>query len=269
MSPVQPAARHTLQQELEWGWDASGHLCHLPFCPYSSVPQLRDSSGPLPGPHPWEKKPLPWAAAHTALSSGSGRSLLHETFHLWKRIAPWGFKIQLKVARAQLKRFSNTRALWFTVNASRHPKEMELGEIVVAERPGERQLYAEQKPRAQDLLGRSRNCIHQVFEYLTGEMKEYGEWMKSEWKDVLGALWLERASWEHPYCQQYFQCWGTRRGAISSLRQSRGGTVQAHCKLLVFSPKSFYPREGDLTASPCHYHGCRHNSAQAKHIFYT
>lgn len=57
---------------------------------------------------------------------------------------------------------------------------MELGEIVVAERPGERQLYAEQKPRAQELLGRSRNRIHQVFEYLTGEMKEYGEWMKSE-----------------------------------------------------------------------------------------
>ncbi|NXD85273.1 UT2 protein, partial [Halcyon senegalensis] len=57
---------------------------------------------------------------------------------------------------------------------------MELGEIIVAERPGERQLYAKQKPRAQDLLGRSGNRIHQVFGYLTGEMKEYGEWMKNK-----------------------------------------------------------------------------------------
>lgn len=81
---------------------------------------------------------------------------------------------------------------------------MELGEIVVAEHPSERQLYSEQKPRAQDLLGRSRNRIHQVFEYLTGEMKEYGEWMKSEWKDVPGALWLERASWEHLYANSTF-----------------------------------------------------------------
>ena len=71
---------------------------------------------------------------------------------------------------------------------------MELGEIVVAECPSERQLYTEQKPRAQDLLGRSGNRIHQVIEYLTGEMKEYGEWMKSKQRDVFGALWLGRAS---------------------------------------------------------------------------
>lgn len=72
---------------------------------------------------------------------------------------------------------------------------MELGEIVVADRPGERQLYADQKPRAQDLLGRSGNRIHQVFGYLTGEMKEYGEWMKSKQRDMFGALWLGRSSW--------------------------------------------------------------------------
>lgn len=87
---------------------------------------------------------------------------------------------------------------------------MELGEVIVAERAGERQLYTEQKPRAQDLLGRSGNRIHQVFGYLTGEMKEYGEWMKSKQKDNPGAFWLGRASWEHLHCQQYFQCWGTR-----------------------------------------------------------
>ncbi|XP_052634507.1 urea transporter 2-like [Harpia harpyja] len=71
---------------------------------------------------------------------------------------------------------------------------MELGEIVVAEHPGERQLYAEQKPRAQDLLGRSRNRIHQVFEYLTGEMKEYGEWMKNKPLMVQLVDWILRGT---------------------------------------------------------------------------
>ncbi|XP_069631012.1 urea transporter 2 [Haliaeetus albicilla] len=71
---------------------------------------------------------------------------------------------------------------------------MELGEIVVAERPGERQLYAEQKPRAQDLLGRSRNRIHQVFEYLTGEMKEYGAWMKNKPLMVQLVDWILRGT---------------------------------------------------------------------------
>lgn len=67
---------------------------------------------------------------------------------------------------------------------------MELGEIVVADHPSERQLYTEQKPRAYDLLGRSINRIHQVFGYLTGEMKEYGEWMKSKQRDMFGTLCL-------------------------------------------------------------------------------
>ncbi|NXW18536.1 UT2 protein, partial [Circaetus pectoralis] len=71
---------------------------------------------------------------------------------------------------------------------------MELGEIVAAERPGERQLYAEQKPRAQDLLGRSGNQIHQVFEYLTGEMKEYGEWMKNKPLMVQLVDWILRGT---------------------------------------------------------------------------
>jgi len=93
---------------------------------------------------------------------------------------------------------------------------MELGEIVVAERPSETQLYAEQMPRTQDLLGRSRNQIHQVVGYLTGEMKEYGEWMKSKQSDMSGAFWLGRARWEHLYCQQHFQCWGTRQGRTAA-----------------------------------------------------
>ncbi|KFW04925.1 Urea transporter 2, partial [Fulmarus glacialis] len=66
--------------------------------------------------------------------------------------------------------------------------------IVVAERPGERQLYAEQKPRAQDLLGRSRNRIHQVFGYLTGEMKEYGQWMKNKPLMVQLVDWILRGT---------------------------------------------------------------------------
>ncbi|GAB0202708.1 urea transporter 2-like [Grus japonensis] len=75
-----------------------------------------------------------------------------------------------------------------------HPKEMELGEIVVVERPSERQLYVEQKPRAQDLLGRSRSRIHRVFEYLTGEMKEYGEWMKNKPLTVQLVDWILRGT---------------------------------------------------------------------------
>ncbi|KAM6227054.1 urea transporter 2 [Spheniscus humboldti] len=71
---------------------------------------------------------------------------------------------------------------------------MELGEIAVVEHPSERQLYAEQKPRAQDLLGRSRNRIHQVFGYLTGEMKEYGEWMKNKPLMVQLVDWILRGT---------------------------------------------------------------------------
>ncbi|XP_010124055.1 PREDICTED: urea transporter 2-like [Chlamydotis macqueenii] len=71
---------------------------------------------------------------------------------------------------------------------------MELGEIVVAEHPGERQLYTEQKPRTQDLLGRSGDQIHQAFEYLTGEMKEYGEWMKNKPFMVQLVDWILRGT---------------------------------------------------------------------------
>ncbi|NXV23945.1 UT2 protein, partial [Cepphus grylle] len=71
---------------------------------------------------------------------------------------------------------------------------MELGEIVVADRPGERQLYAEQKPRVYDLLGRSVNRIHQVCGYLTGEMKEYGEWMKNKPLIVQLVDWILRGT---------------------------------------------------------------------------
>ncbi|XP_008935668.1 PREDICTED: urea transporter 2 [Merops nubicus] len=71
---------------------------------------------------------------------------------------------------------------------------MELGEVVVAEQPGERQLYAKQKPRVQDLLGRSGNRIHQLFGYLTGEMKEYGEWMKTKPLMVQLVDWILRGT---------------------------------------------------------------------------
>lgn len=72
---------------------------------------------------------------------------------------------------------------------------MELGEIVVAEHPGEKQLYTEQKSNTKDLLGRRGNLLYQVFGYLTGEMKECGEWMKSKYRDVAGAFWVGRSSW--------------------------------------------------------------------------
>lgn len=65
---------------------------------------------------------------------------------------------------------------------------MELGEIVVTEHPNERELYKKEMPRAQDLLWRSGSWIHHSFGYLTGEMNEYGEWMKSKQKDVFGDI---------------------------------------------------------------------------------
>ncbi|XP_072215642.1 urea transporter 2-like [Excalfactoria chinensis] len=71
---------------------------------------------------------------------------------------------------------------------------MDLGEIVVAERPAERNLYAEKQPRSQDMLGRSGKQIHQVFKYLTGEMKEYGEWMKNKPLMVQLVDWILRGT---------------------------------------------------------------------------
>ncbi|KAM9367407.1 urea transporter 2-like [Phaethornis superciliosus] len=71
---------------------------------------------------------------------------------------------------------------------------MELGEIIVVEHPGERQLHTKKKPRAQDLPWRSRNWIHQVFGYLTGEMKEYGEWMKNKPLMVQLVDWILRGT---------------------------------------------------------------------------
>ncbi|XP_025946436.1 urea transporter 2-like [Apteryx rowi] len=71
---------------------------------------------------------------------------------------------------------------------------MELGEIVVAECPSERKLYAEKKPRAQDLLQRSGKQIHQLFGYLTGEMKECGDWMKDKPLMVQLVDWILRGT---------------------------------------------------------------------------
>ncbi|XP_065603192.1 urea transporter 2-like [Cyrtonyx montezumae] len=71
---------------------------------------------------------------------------------------------------------------------------MDLGEIVVAESPAERKLYAEKQPRSQDLLERSGKQIHQVFKYLTGEMKEYGEWMKNKPLLVQLVDWILRGT---------------------------------------------------------------------------
>ncbi|KAM9250436.1 urea transporter 2-like [Cariama cristata] len=71
---------------------------------------------------------------------------------------------------------------------------MELGEIVVAEHSSESQLYTEQKPSAQDLLGRSGNWIQQVFGYLTGEMKECGDWMKNKPLMVQLVDWILRGT---------------------------------------------------------------------------
>uniref|UniRef100_A0A8C2SYP9 Solute carrier family 14 member 2 n=1 Tax=Coturnix japonica TaxID=93934 RepID=A0A8C2SYP9_COTJA len=71
---------------------------------------------------------------------------------------------------------------------------MDLGEIVVAESPAERNLYAEKQTRSQDILGRSGKQIHQVFKYLTGEMKEYGEWMKNKPFMVQLVDWILRGT---------------------------------------------------------------------------
>ncbi|RLW00018.1 hypothetical protein DV515_00009267 [Chloebia gouldiae] len=64
---------------------------------------------------------------------------------------------------------------------------MELSEIVVTEHPNKKELYKEM-PRTQDTLWRNGNWIHHSFGYLTGEMNEYGEWMKSKQKDVFGNI---------------------------------------------------------------------------------
>ncbi|KAM3655224.1 urea transporter 2-like [Ammospiza maritima maritima] len=71
---------------------------------------------------------------------------------------------------------------------------MELGEIVVTELPNERELYKKDMPRAQDLLWRSGNWIHHSFGYLTGEMNEYGEWMKSKPLIVQLVDWILRGT---------------------------------------------------------------------------
>ncbi|NXH02711.1 UT2 protein, partial [Loxia leucoptera] len=71
---------------------------------------------------------------------------------------------------------------------------MELGEIVVTEHPNERELYKKDMPRPQDLLWRSGNWIHHSFGYLTGEMNEYGEWMKSKPLMVQLVDWILRGT---------------------------------------------------------------------------
>ncbi|NXL13700.1 UT2 protein, partial [Setophaga kirtlandii] len=71
---------------------------------------------------------------------------------------------------------------------------MELGEIVVTENPNERELYKKEMPRAQDLLWRSGSWIHHSFGYLTGEMNEYGEWMKSKPLMVQLVDWILRGT---------------------------------------------------------------------------
>ncbi|NXA48455.1 UT2 protein, partial [Nothocercus julius] len=71
---------------------------------------------------------------------------------------------------------------------------MELGEIVVAERPSEKKLYTEKEPRAQDLLQKSRKQISQLFGYVTGEMKECGHWMKDKPLMVQLMDWMLRGT---------------------------------------------------------------------------
>ncbi|NXA99703.1 UT2 protein, partial [Cnemophilus loriae] len=71
---------------------------------------------------------------------------------------------------------------------------MELGEIVVTEHPKDRELYRKEMPRAQDLLWRGGNWIHHGFGYLTGEMKEYGEWMKNKPLMVQLVDWILRGT---------------------------------------------------------------------------
>ncbi|KAM4753651.1 urea transporter 2-like [Cyanocitta cristata] len=71
---------------------------------------------------------------------------------------------------------------------------MDLGEIVVTEHHSERELYEKEMPRAQDLLWRGGNWIHHGFGYLTGEMKEYGEWMKNKPLMVQLVDWILRGT---------------------------------------------------------------------------
>ncbi|NWY16324.1 UT2 protein, partial [Aphelocoma coerulescens] len=71
---------------------------------------------------------------------------------------------------------------------------MDLGEIVVTEHHNERELYEKEMPRAQDLLWRGGNWIHHGFGYLTGEMKEYGEWMKNKPLMVQLVDWILRGT---------------------------------------------------------------------------
>ncbi|XP_010218877.1 PREDICTED: urea transporter 2-like [Tinamus guttatus] len=56
---------------------------------------------------------------------------------------------------------------------------MELGEIVVAERPSEKKLYTEKEPGAQDLLQKSGKQISRLFGYLTDKplMVQLMDWM--------------------------------------------------------------------------------------------
>ncbi|XP_048148792.1 urea transporter 2-like [Corvus hawaiiensis] len=71
---------------------------------------------------------------------------------------------------------------------------MDLGEIVVTEHHSERELYEKEMPRAQDLPWRGGNWIHHGFGYLTGEMKEYGEWMKNKPLMVQLVDWILRGT---------------------------------------------------------------------------
>ncbi|NWV93090.1 UT2 protein, partial [Machaerirhynchus nigripectus] len=71
---------------------------------------------------------------------------------------------------------------------------MDLGEIVVTEHPSEREMYKKEMPRAQNLLWRGGNWIHHGFGYLTGEMKEYGEWMKNKPLVVQLVDWILRGT---------------------------------------------------------------------------
>ncbi|OWK62041.1 Urea transporter 2 [Lonchura striata] len=80
-----------------------------------------------------------------------------------------------------------------SVTLYHHQKRMELSEIVVTEHPNKRELYKEM-PRAQDPLWRNGNWIHHSFGYLTGEMNEYGEWMKNKPFVVQLVDWILRGT---------------------------------------------------------------------------
>ncbi|KFV76446.1 Urea transporter 2, partial [Struthio camelus australis] len=66
--------------------------------------------------------------------------------------------------------------------------------IVVAECPSERKPHAEKEPRARDLLWKSGKQIYQLFGYLTGEMKECGDWMKDKPLMVQLVDWVLRGT---------------------------------------------------------------------------